>query len=783
MKLSLLPPEILDLILSCESTPHALRLWKCGDKALNLRLQNGGVTRLILEGIDLPFLRVPRLLNAFHKLRHLKLSQERYHRFCRMDEAAKIIQSLPSCLETLELDFCGADQVFLRLELHDPNLGDFFESANVTDPSSQHETADDASTASNAVSPATHIMDMRIAFPNLRKLAIRNNSSAATWSCDDFELLPPTLTGFTYIAKHGTLWFDLSKLPQTIETLALGDVSIAEPAFAHLPRSLTNLDTMVSVQDLLRNEKYLPSGLENAFLDEGLVTADQFDARYHWPKSLNHVVFPDGAKLRSVLNLGLPSHLTEVYFPQQPTSPLTGADIALLPQSVTDIGIGFAAWDTITAADWPKSVTKLYCFNAQFSPINSIRLPRHLKDLTLDVSESEPAFNAETDSLLDDDTLCASFLAAGREAITTVDAAIYAQLLEEHKSQASSRSLLNIKNLEAIAEGRLFGLPLTITKLNCFSYTERKFGLLTLPPRVTNAELRGQLATESTSRLTLSLPPSLTSLTMSYVDLRTGHDTWMPNFGLQEVLVPSSWKGLWKLKLYYVPILPSQIGLLPRQLRLLHIDDAATGYLSEVDLKLLPPNLTSLRLGWPLSSSLEAYEVETEKQLELANGHQSLENAECSFLGETASTKRAPPSNGCLGLLPRSLTYFDAPLWKIYSSDLANVPPFIQDIDVLCLCRATVADFDKLPRTIGALRVSEGSPFLRELAEKKDPALKDVHHAYVEASEWGPHLTAARHKHITRLLNDPGLQRDHMPSGKKRAIKLTSKTIVSKSIS
>lgn len=749
MTLSSLPPIILDLILSQDSTPYALRLWKCGDATLNLHLSNGGVTELSLFGCELPFLRVPLLLSVFQSLRRLTLSHNSYYRFHHKLELSRIIQSLSCRLETLELSFYGADEVFLPLELHEPNIADLFESTNSTGFTSESDTTTTPLDPKSPHIDSARIIDMRKAFPNLRSLSIINCGSTTSWTSADFAHLPSNLLSFTYITSPYFHWRDVSKLPQSIEFLALTDFSLLEPCFSHLPRSLTRLHGYARLLSLLKYEKSLPPGLDTTLIDVYDISSNQFSTSYQWPRALSHVSFPDESELRTVLKLGLPSHLTEISFPSQTATLLTGADISLLPPGITTVTIGKADWSTITSDHWPKSVTMFTQFCDDTSPTNFIRLPRTLKHVELNI---EGPYQQGVPELPIDES-CKPYMEVGKEAIASVDAKLFAQLVEEQKTLP--KSMLNIKNLDAIAEGCLFGLPLTITKLQCYT-TNYPTLLLTLPPFTTDAWVFGHLSDNWTQNFTLSLPPTLRTLSMNYGEPRPGNAIWTPRFGLSEASVPSYWRGLSSLTLANVPLGPAQLSLFPRQLSVLSISDATPGYLSEVDLKQLPPALVRLKLPWALNSSLNADGPESQH-----------DEPPSSFEGPTLK-KVSTTSSTCFSLLPRSLLQLEAPCWDIYASDLlANAPPLLQELRVRSL-RATEFDIFNIPRTLSTLHVTATTPCIAEIAQQKPRRLWELPLAYTERSAWGGRLDAARHQHRTMLMNDTALQREFMPSGAKR---------------
>lgn len=108
MIFSLLPPDILSHILSKDISFMALELYKCGDKALNHRLENGGVVFIDLVDYAPGSLnRWPFLLPRFSCLRELSVSS-RYGTLLPVSSLREQLQQLPRSLTTLKLFFRGA---------------------------------------------------------------------------------------------------------------------------------------------------------------------------------------------------------------------------------------------------------------------------------------------------------------------------------------------------------------------------------------------------------------------------------------------------------------------------------------------------------------------------------------------------------------------------------------------------------------------------------------------------------------------------------------------------
>jgi hypothetical protein len=116
LTLSKLPVEILSHILSFGISHCALDLWKCGNRALNALLLNGGAREI--ELMDTSWVgetRWPLVLSEFRNLRSLTI----YRPQAMIDDINFVrdaLKQLTVTLETLNLSFIGSVWVLMQPE-------------------------------------------------------------------------------------------------------------------------------------------------------------------------------------------------------------------------------------------------------------------------------------------------------------------------------------------------------------------------------------------------------------------------------------------------------------------------------------------------------------------------------------------------------------------------------------------------------------------------------------------------------------------------------------------
>ena len=201
--LRILPPDILNLILTSQDSSHMiLPLWMCGDLSLNLRLAESTEVRLRAVAAYWEQLRMPSLLYQLPKLRTLSIKSH-----CNLLGDAEswrtmLLSIAKAPLETLEIDSLDARHAFK-----------FFH----PDP---------------AVSKTTVPLTLGELLPKLQSLELR--SSGQRLLQGDLLVLPSTLTRFSasfivYLFGSDTI---MSMLPRTLIRLE-STVSLRWPPHVH----------------------------------------------------------------------------------------------------------------------------------------------------------------------------------------------------------------------------------------------------------------------------------------------------------------------------------------------------------------------------------------------------------------------------------------------------------------------------------------------------------------------------------------------------------------------
>jgi len=182
--LASLPTELLACILDFDNVYGCVfNLWYCGNSLLNLKLANGGCTRLIFEVLTLHL--IPSFVVRLQRLLHL----------CVDAPCSRLSREATHCIFSHHRDKLQSLQLNTRVD----DLGDW-------------------------------LHDLNTVFPRLKHLLLGRRSEPVFW--DDFELLtaPPLI--------------DYTKLPQELEHLTVRGTLmpfLLKPGVKILPRTLKSL--------------------------------------------------------------------------------------------------------------------------------------------------------------------------------------------------------------------------------------------------------------------------------------------------------------------------------------------------------------------------------------------------------------------------------------------------------------------------------------------------------------------------------------------------------------
>lgn len=258
--LAFLSADVVSQILSYNGVTHSsILLWKCGDLALQRKLEQS-VTIVELRSYEkTTFGRVPLILPKFRTLRELRIDRKdlpiQFHH-----EFADMLSQLSPTLLKLELRFDLAHQLFYRTAIS-------------TAPIAADSTQNDSTDALVFPKPVMAIMDVKQRFPNLNTLHIFSKTPLPPKL---FTSLPSSITelGISLsVAKRSQI---MQALPKTIQKLLLQLVYGKESDLKllhQLPPHTTEVDFMDSF----------------ASAETPKLLSEAFDAL---PKSLTNIIGP-----------------------------------------------------------------------------------------------------------------------------------------------------------------------------------------------------------------------------------------------------------------------------------------------------------------------------------------------------------------------------------------------------------------------------------------------------------------------------------------------------------
>lgn len=548
MKFSDLPPELFQAILNGENSWAAIELWKTGDRALNAKLANSGVTRVdLVDNHGDSTSRWPRCLTSF-KLEHLsiiRISGTLYDAASLRSELQQLhpgLRSLQICAE------CIMDAVFPNLLLG-PDDSDA--DADNVDRNGKLPKSSDASRGADASSttlssegfesePSSfrpsyphddtvhrEMWDLGVTWPSLERLTLgnshrqhdrfmtQNNNVPALYGARMLALLPRSLTRLTLISA--TLKPVLALMPPALKTLRLSHGSLSSKDLHQLPPSITDITRSVSAEglaylsehcELLPSLRCFPiSDLNDEKINSSLFTRPIYAHEREWPDTMlalrrcktfwQHAPESDLAPFPKALTL---LHANSLKIDASAVQSLPRGLRSLMIADVSD-------WKGFLRTDWPSSLTELLLENSSGFELDCFcMLPRGLKNLAIeyhdddDDSSDDSVYsytNFDYDQGFGDgdkndgknDVQFEALCALGREALASDNC--WASMEQEilRRGPSIPAHVLGAY-FDAIRTGRLLGLPLTLTKLSIthLSLLCPIDSKLLLPPHVTHFE-------------------------------------------------------------------------------------------------------------------------------------------------------------------------------------------------------------------------------------------------------------------------------------------------------
>lgn len=346
--LAVLPAEIIDRVLLWEACSSPLLLWLTGNRLLQQKLKHISVVSL-KNGGKYSLNRFPKFLANLGALRELSI-----------DRDYKALLCYRTAWNTLRQVSGGAN--LRKLELR------FQNSYQLLFPDEAMERISRQSTEDTGLSPA---WCLKLAFPMLETLEIVGKTS---WSLDEMDLLPPTITSLTLdmptTTPHHTF---ASLLPRNLLHLKAMKYLPTSPEFlCYLPPALTSLE----VEWVLRHEEEVVEQ-DKLYYEKVLQrlpkTLTYFQPRLdRFPYSIVH---------------SLPSTLTQLYLYNRYEPPFDLSLREVFPQ------LKYFRVSSITTQailNLPLTIENLQCEIAG-SDIEGHMWPKNLRELTLDkLSENTP---------------------------------------------------------------------------------------------------------------------------------------------------------------------------------------------------------------------------------------------------------------------------------------------------------------------------------------------------------------------------------------------------------
>lgn len=645
LTLTKLPGEVLCQILAAEHSHCVLSLWKCGDAALNQRLERS-ITHLDLrDSRQGSTSRWPILIERFSNLRSLAVDRGDWP-LGPTSIVRNSLQKLSSSLLSLKLIGANAQLVLLKEEHCSVEEGPA--DTEVELPTTSLESAEES-----------RAWNIGATFPSLESFEIEGYFSLAGLTLSrlriaDLAVLPQTLRRLILFDEmNGS---DLSVLPRNLEVL---DTSFIGRTLdlRTLPPNLQSIKAEIApsaIDDLLTSEAAASGALQTAGESGGrfdIATVDLYFYNGTSPLQWNSISAVDFASWEQVQQLTMPSTITLLGL----WDVSVDFTVFMLPATLKHLAsTDLPEWEGVSASQWPKQLVSLYLDNAhRFGPLHFHRLPRTLTYLYA---------AAPTDALLyglKRESPEAASLQLKVEALGVASLAAHPQETVILDSFASSHPNWTSKaNVDAIKAGRHFGLP-----INLRSFTFGAIGdwidlELVLPPFVRHADVPTAFC-QHLSSLVTSLP-----LLIEKLDL----DLFLPK---PPALGPNGVK-------------PASFV----DFSLLTSLKFATHHIVPQTFALLPPNLTILALVTTRTTHIKI----TSKML--------------SELPQTLTTLMLPlyphPEDTAdwIGSLPRRLRRGHFEHWHAPGKNLALLPPRITSFTLSTLAPCSQEDFKLLPPSL-----------------------------------------------------------------------------------
>lgn len=674
MKFEDFPLELLKQILNGDENSYVVvDLWKCGSSVLNGKLARGGVTDVCLidkTEIEHCSSRWPRFLKEL-KLERLVIKTKN-SALCSLETLRSELKKLNRGLKELKIAAIGADLAFFGNG----------KASTAEDADDEPRPAKRSKNFETEDSDLKHeeLWNLDLTWPSLERLSVKGEThGSGTIDTRVFAVLPRSLLHLTLPTIFTRTPRDFSTLPPNLQTLRLRFETLDHKALKLLPNTITDIGLSLTEDAQLKlatRPHLLPNLKDFPFIDEDEANSElklfygDCTSKISWPANLKVLSFCEtNAEEIFSKNITLPPQLQTLHIACSYSDyDITAKWLRKISHSLTSLRVDKIKWKEIDATMWPPLLTIMRLNDQHFRPLHFHKLPRTL--ITLDLgyfgcgSNSSPAFKLP------------EHLHAGRTSLSGNDKELWdtikpTLIKQGHLFPTGDATAY----IEAVENGRLFGLPLTLKELILTSYDHQDcFNLLT-PPQVTKLQITFPANKIAAGFLEL-VPPSLTDLKFITNEQHEGN---------LELLVAKSKPGssaLSKAKNLRRVRFPASdakstaaiVKHLPRELQDLHIEDMNRMLKCEIA-RFLPPTLTRL-----------------------------------SHHGRSISSRK-----NWVDLLPSTLIELELPYCYVLGSEFARLP---RNLSILCVAMRDVLlpHFWDLPKTLiharhGFIQRSEG--FLR----------------------------------------------------------------------
>ena len=333
MRLASLDIQALGAILSfCDSTVATFNLWLTGNKLLQHKIASV-TTAVRLENMkEVAFCQLPLFLKELRHLRKLHLNRNGHH-LVHLFTSKSVIQSLPSTLVALQLNFKGATRLL-------------FPKANVT--------------TRNGTKSA--VWDIKTAFPILETLQLSYNPEEIEWTSSMYSHLPDTLTSLKPIYQDDEDEFIalIESLPSNIRKLEVFGSPIELSEFLALISSRELIELEGDLVDLVEDPqdiKLLPRTLTSIRCGQIVSPFLTQEAISALPPSLTELMDLEQEDEAPLIFDHLP-HLTRLESTAAASIDFSPESIKRLPRTVRTLSMA-GDIDKIPKSDWPPHLTHL----------------------------------------------------------------------------------------------------------------------------------------------------------------------------------------------------------------------------------------------------------------------------------------------------------------------------------------------------------------------------------------------------------------------------------------